>query len=199
MVSSKADGRKNPIGLFVLFLPMDGVKQNVKLEFVGTKYMKKIMVIGCPGSGKSTFSRTLHKLTGIPLFHLDMMYWNSDRTTVDKAVFREQLSNTLQKDEWIIDGNYGSTMELRLQACDTVIFLDYSLNVCLDGIKERRGKARTDMPWIENEEDAEFIEFIKNYNSQSRPKVMELLDKYSQKHIYIFKNRNEANKFLNQI
>ena len=158
--------------------------------------MKKIMVIGCPGSDKSTFSRTLHKLTGIPLFHLDMMYWNSDRTTVDKAVFREQQSNTLQKDEWIIDGNYGSTMELRLQACDTVIFLDYSLNVCLDGIKERRGKARTDMPWIENEEDAEFIEFIKNYNSQSRPKVMELLDKYSQKHIYIFKNRNEANDFL---
>ena len=199
MVSSKADGRKNPIGLLYCFQPMDGVKQNVKLEFVGTKYMKKIMVIGCPGSGKSTFSRTLHKLTGIPLFHLDMMYWNSDRTTVDKAVFREQLSNTLQKDEWIIDGNYGSTMELRLQACDTVIFLDYSLNVCLDGIKERRGKARTDMPWIENEEDAEFIEFIKNYNSQSRPKVMELLDKYSQKHIYIFKNRNEANEFLNQI
>ena len=63
----------------------------------------------------------------------------------------------LATDEWIIDGNYGSTMELRLQACDTVIFLDYSLNVCLDGIKERRGKARTDMPWIENEEDAEAV------------------------------------------
>ena len=192
-------GEKIRLAFLYCVQPMDGVKQNVKFEFVGTKYMKKIMVIGCPGSGKSTFSRTLHKLTGIPLFHLDMMYWNSDRTTVDKAVFREQLSNTLQKDEWIIDGNYGYTMELRLQACDTVIFLDYSLNVCLDGIKERRGKARTDMPWIENEEDAEFIEFIKNYNSQSRPKVMELLDKYSQKHIYIFKNRNEANKFLNQI
>lgn len=163
--------------------------------------MKKIMVIGCPGSGKSTFSRTLHKLTDIPLFHLDIMNWNSDRTTVDKAVFRERLSNTIQKDEWIIDGNYGSTIELRLQACDTVIFLDYPLNVCLDGIKERRGKKRTDMPWIENvnEEDAEFIEFIKNYNSQSRPKVMELLSKYSHKHIYIFKNRNEADEFLNQI
>ncbi len=161
--------------------------------------MKKIMVIGCPGSGKSTFSRTLHKLTGIPLFHLDMMNWNADRTTVDKAVFRERLSNTIQKDEWIIDGNYGSTIELRLQACDTVIFLDYPLDVCLDGIKERRGKVRTDMPWVENEEDAEFFEFIKNYNSQSRPKVMELLGKYSNKHIYILKNRNEADEFLNQI
>ena len=159
------------------------------------------MVIGCPGSGKSTFSRTLHKLTGIPLFHLDMMNWNSDRTTVDKAVFRERLSNTIQMDEWIIDGNYGSTIELRLQACDTVIFLDYPLNVCLDGIKERRGKARTDMPWIENEdeEDIEFIEFIKNYNCQSRPKIMELLDRYSYKDIYVFKTRNEADEFLNQL
>lgn len=49
-------------------------------------------------------------------------------------------------DEWIIDGNYGSTIELRLQACDTVVFLDYSTNICLDGIKKRRGKPRTDIP-----------------------------------------------------
>ena len=162
--------------------------------------MKKIMVIGCPGSGKSTFSRTLHIRTGIPLFHLDMMNWNSDRTTVEKAVFRERLSSAIQKDEWIIDGNYGSTIELRLQACDTAIFLDYPLDVCLNGIMERRGKERTDMPWIEdeNEEDAEFIEFIKNFNFQNRPKIIELLDKYSHKDIYIFKNRDEADEFLNQ-
>ena len=165
----------------------------------GMKYMKKIMVIGCPGSGKSTFSKTLHKMTGIPLFHLDMMYWNADRTTVDKSVFLERLSSIIQKDEWIIDGNYGSTMELRLQACDTVVFLDYPLDVCLGGVRERMGKARSDMPWIESEEDPEFVEFIKNFNLQSRPEIMELLSEYSNKDIFIFKSRNEANKFLNHM
>lgn len=163
--------------------------------------MKRIMVIGCPGSGKSTFSRKLHTITGIPLFHLDMMNWNADRTTVDKAVFLARLSDTINKSEWIIDGNYGSTIELRLRECDTIIFLDYPLEVCLEGIKERRGKVRTDMPWVEaeDEEDAEFVEFIKNYNLQSRPQVMELLDKYSSKNIIIFKNRDEADEFLTQI
>ena len=163
--------------------------------------MKKIMVIGCPGSGKSTFSRKLHNVTGIPLFHLDMMYWNSDKTTVEQSVFRERLLKAIQKSEWIIDGNYGSTMELRIQACDTIIFLDYPLEVCLDGIKERRGKARSDIPWIEseNEEDAEFIEFIENYNSQSRPRVTELLEKYFYKNIFIFANRTEADEFLEQM
>ena len=161
--------------------------------------MKKIIVIGCPGSGKSTFSKALHKITDIPLFHLDMMNWNADKTTVSKAVFRERLEEVLQKDEWIIDGNYGSTMEFRMKECDTVIFLDYPLDVCLDGIKERRGKKRSDMPWIETEEDAEFTRFIINYNTESRPRVIELLEKYSDKKVYIFRNRAEAEAFLSGI
>ena len=159
--------------------------------------MKRIIVIGCPGSGKSTVSRALHNKTGIPLYHLDMMYWNADKTTVEKSVFLERLSAVLEKDEWIIDGNYSSTMELRMAACDTVIFLDYPLDVCLDGIKERRGKPRSDMPWIETEEDAEFIEFIKSYDEQQKPKVLELLEKYSDKNIVNFKSREEADAFLN--
>ena len=159
--------------------------------------MKKVIVIGCPGSGKSTVSRALHNKTGIPLYHLDMMYWNADKSTVEKSVFLERLSTVLEKDEWIIDGNYGSTMELRMTACDTVIFLDYPLNVCLDGIKERRGKPRSDMPWIETEEDAEFIEFIKNYNEQQKPKVLELLKKYSDKNIIILESREQGDAFLN--
>lgn len=120
---------------------------------------------------------------------------------MEKAVFRGRLSDTIQKSEWIIDGNYGSTIELRLQACDTVIFLDFPQAVCLEGIRERRGKPRTDMPWTEdeNEEDTEFIGFVKSFESQSRPAIMELLERYSHKDIYIFKSRDEADRFLNSL
>ncbi len=159
--------------------------------------MQRIVVIGCPGSGKSTLSRKLHSITGIPLYHLDMMYWNADKTTVEKHVFLERLSAVLEKDEWIIDGNYASTIEMRVAACDTVIFLDCPPDLCLDGIRERRGKPRSDMPWIEAEEDAEFLEFVKSYNEKQRPTVLALLEKYSDKSIIILKSREQAADFLN--
>lgn len=163
--------------------------------------MKRVIVIGCPGSGKSTFSRALYEATQIPLYHLDMMNWNSDKTTVPKPIFKERLHRTIKKDTWIIDGNYGSTIKLRMQACDTVFFLDYSLDVCLDGIISRRGKERADMPWVESPEDVdeEFIQFIKDYKIVSRPTVLELLNEYANKNIYIFKNRKEADEFLSQL
>ena len=161
--------------------------------------MNKVIVIGCPGSGKSTFSRALHELTNLPLYHLDLLNWNSDKTTVSKAVFLERLQNVVELDKWIIDGNYGSSIELRMKECDTVFFLDYPVEVCIDGIKERQGKTRTDMPWIETEVDEELLEFIRNYNTQSKPKVLELLKKYSEKDIIIFKSRKEAEEYINNM
>ena len=162
--------------------------------------MQKVIVIGCPGSGKSTFSKALHDATGLPLYHLDMMYWNADGTKVQKSTFMERLHQALEKELWIIDGNYGSTMELRMQLCDTVFFLDYPPDICIDGVKARKGKERTDIPCVMPEDDDnEFVEFINNYNSVSRPMVMELLQKYSHKRIIIFEDRNEANEFLSQI
>ena len=161
--------------------------------------MKRIIVIGCPGSGKSTVSRALHTKTGIPLYHLDMMYWNADKTTVERSVFLARLSSVLEQEQWIIDGNYSSTMELRMAACDTVIFLDYPIEVCLEGIKERRGKPRSDMPWIETEEDEEFIDFIKRYNEQQKPKVLALLGKYGDKNIIILQSREQADAVLSRL
>ena len=158
--------------------------------------MKRIMIIGCPGSGKSTFARGLAEKTGLPLYYLDMMYWNPDRTTKPKEEFRATLRETVALPEWIIDGNYGSTLELRMEACDTVIFLDFPVEVCIAGVEERRGKPRPDMPWVETEPDLEFIEFIRKYNEESRPKVIDLLEKYCEKEIIIFKSRAEADEYL---
>ncbi len=159
--------------------------------------MQKIIVIGCPGSGKSTLSRALHNKTGIPLYYLDRMFWNADKTTVEKSVFLERLSSVLKEDKWIIDGNYASTMEMRIAECDTVIFLDYSLDVCLAGIRERLGKYRDDMPWIESEEDKDFIQFVKDFEKKQRPLILALLDKYNNKNTVILKSRAEADKLLN--
>lgn len=158
--------------------------------------MKKVIIIGCPGSGKSTFSRELHIITKLPLYHLDLIYWNKDKTIVEKSIFLNELSKILKKEEWIIDGNYGSTMEQRIKEADTVFFLDYHVDICLEGVLSRVGKPRSDLPWAEDELDDEFLNYIKNYNMNSRPLVLELLKKYHHKNIIIFKTREDANKYL---
>ena len=160
--------------------------------------MKKVIVIGCPGSGKSTFARALAEKTGLPLCHLDMLYWNPDRTTVEKSVFCSRLGEVMAQDAWIIDGNYGSTMEWRIQAADTVFFLDLPTEVCLSGIRERQGKPRPDMPWIEErgEEDGEFVKFVEDYNTVSRPKVLELLSRYGDRKIVVFGSREDMDAYL---
>ena len=111
--------------------------------------MKRVIVIGSPGSGKSTFSRNLRDKTGLPLYHLDNIWHRPDRTTITREEFDERLSAILAKDSWIIDGNYSRTLELRIKHCDTVFLLDYPLEVCLAGVKGRIGNEREDMPWIE--------------------------------------------------
>jgi len=163
--------------------------------------MQKVIVIGCPGSGKSCFSRALHAGTGLPLQHLDLIYWNADRTTVPRDTFLGRLRAILETDAWIIDGNYLSTLELRLQACDTVFFLDLPADTCLKGILKRRGRPRPDMPWIEPAEDVDagFLSFVQNFRTDARPQVLALLEKYAEKRIVTFQNHAEADAFLQQL
>ena len=162
--------------------------------------MKKVIIIGCPGSGKSTFAKKLQPLCGLPLYHLDLLYWNADRTHLPKEEFRAKLQDLLQEEAWIIDGNYKSTMELRMQFCDTVFYLDYPAEVCLSGMEARKGKVRTDMPWTEavDEVNEEFVTLIKQYNTDSRPDVLQLLEQYSDKNIVVFHSREEAEEYLQQ-
>lgn len=157
----------------------------------------KIIVIGCPGSGKSTFSRTLGEITGLPVVHLDMLNWNADKTTVPKEVFRRRLEEVLQKDAWIIDGNYGSTIELRLRHCDTVFFLDLPTEACVEGVTSRRGKPREDMPWVETEPDEEFMQFIiRDFPTEKRPQILALREAYAEKEWITFHSHGEAEAYL---
>lgn len=161
--------------------------------------MKKMIVIGCPGSGKSTFSRELNKRTNIPVYYLDMLYHKPDKTTFTKEEFDEKLSQIMAYDEWIIDGNYARTLPVRLEQCDTVFWLDYPLEVCLRGIEARRGKPRIDMPWIETEPDEEFIEYVKEFKKNNYPEMEKLLKQAEEKEIHIFTSREMADKYLRDL
>ncbi len=158
--------------------------------------MKKIIIIGCPGAGKSTFARRLHDKTGIALFYLDMIWHKADKTNVSREEFDAKLREIMKEEEWILDGNYLRTIPMRLEQCDTVFFLDYPLDVCLEGAKSRIGKEREEMPWVETELDEEFRQWILDFPETSLPQIYEMLREYPQKDIHIFKSREEAEKFF---
>ena len=160
---------------------------------------RRVAVIGCPGGGKSTFSRRLRDLTGLPLYHLDAIYWRDDRTHLSREEFYPLMQEIIARDEWIIDGNYGSTVEWRIGAADIVFFLDFPAEVCLAGVRARRGQVRSDMPWVEEGEDEAFMEFIAAFERESRPRILELLEKYPDKVVVTFRTREEAERYLGEL
>lgn len=158
---------------------------------------KKAIVIGCPGAGKSTFSRQLRDRTGLPLYYLDMINHKPDRTTVSREEFDRRLCGIMSSDKWIIDGNYNRTLEMRFEKCDAVFLLDFPTEVCLAGAAERIGKKREDMPWTENELDGEFKQWILDFPRDGLPKIYELISKYKDKKaIYIFRSREDIKDYF---
>lgn len=95
-----------------------------------------------------------------------------------------------------MEGDYSRTYEVRFKACDTVIFLDFPEKVCMEGIAERVGKFRTDIPWQEDTLDDELVRLVKNYATENRPVVYSLIKKYNTKQILIFRSRAESDRWL---
>lgn len=158
--------------------------------------MRRVLVIGCPGSGKSSFARALRDCTGLPLVHLDMLYWRADRTTLSQEAFDRALQAAIQGEAWIIDGHYQRTLGARLAAADTVFFLDYPTRVCLDGIRTRQGQARSDMPWQGAEDEAEFLSFVERFRGSTRKKTLRLLSQHKSVRCVTFRTRAAGKRFL---
>ena len=161
--------------------------------------MNKILIIGSPGSGKSTFARALGEKMNLPVYHLDNLYRNPDKTTVERDVFDGRLVEILEKNAWIIDGNFSRTMQMRIEYADTVFLLDYPVEVCLDGVRKRIGTVRPDIPWVETEEDEEFMEYIRTFPETHMPQIRELFARYPDREYIVFKTREEADRYLEEL
>ena len=162
--------------------------------------MHKIIVIGCPGSGKTTFSKKLEKLTRIPLYHLDSIWHKPDRTNISREEFDERLGEIMSRDAWIIDGNYGRTLERRIAAANTVFLFDLSTEVCIEGVRSRIGKKRDDLPWCETELDPEFLSQIEKFGDVELPRILELVEHYRKdKRVFVFNSREAADEYISSM
>lgn len=165
--------------------------------------MRKILVIGSPGAGKTTFSRTLAKKLQIPLHHLDF-YYHDDRFSYrqDTDAWRRKVAELVQQPSWIIDGNYKSTFDIRFPYADTIIYLDYPRSLTIWRALKRRitlhGKVRNDMPsnWTEKF-TWQLFRFIWSYNKEQRPKVYKLLqDNHIKGDVVILHSPSNAEHYL---
>ena len=162
--------------------------------------MQKIIVIGCPGSGKTTFAEKLHQRTGLPLYYLDAVWHKPDRTHISREAFDQTIQEIFSTSAWIIDGNYNRTIEMRLQQCDTVFLFDLPTEVCLQGATERLGKGRYDLPWMDQALSPALKQSIEEFPLQSLPRIYELIEQYREgKEVIVFKSREEADQFLQSL
>ena len=165
--------------------------------------MQRLIVIGPCGAGKSTASRRLAELMHMPLFHLDKLHWNAGWVEGSKDELREALTPILAQDRWIIDGNYGSTMEQRLARADTIVYLDYPIPICfwraLKRVWQSHGKTRPDMAeGCPERFDFEFFHYITMWNWKARPRTERLLTGHEDK-VHRLKNPAALESWLNNL
>lgn len=164
--------------------------------------MNKVLVIGSGGAGKSTFARRLSRILNIEVVHLDSLYWSAGWIEMPKHKWKKIVEELIDQDSWIMDGNYSGTLELRLKACDTVIFLDIARPVCLWRLFNRRmlyrKRNRPDMAeGCPERLSLEFIAWVWNYRKRTRPKIVKMLKQSSgSKKVIWLRSKSEVEKFL---
>ena len=157
--------------------------------------MKRILIVGSPGAGKSTFAKELAKSTEITLHHLDLIWFHDNGDLESREIFDKKLKEILGTDRWIIDGYYPRTLEHRLKYADTVFFFDLPEDVCLEGAKQRLGKKRDDNPVCERELNESLKERILTFRIFNTPYIEDLLDDFDGE-IIRFRSREDIDNWL---
>ena len=167
--------------------------------------MHKILVIGCCGAGKSTFSKKLQAILELELIHLDQYYHKPNWEEPKKVEWEKRVNNLVQKPSWIMDGNYSETMDIRIKNADTIIYLDYPILKCFWRVIKRvfkyNGIQRSDMAnGCKEEFDLEFLYFVLMFNIRFRKEILTKLNLVKdKKEVCVFKTDKQADKFLAQI
>ncbi len=166
--------------------------------------MERVLIIGCGGSGKSTLARQLGEKTGLPVVHLDKLFWHPGWVESTKEEIDEKIMHAMAEPRWIMDGNYNRTLPKRLEYCDTVIYLDFSRWACLTGVLKRvvttYGQVRPDMgEGCPERFDLEFLKWVWNFNKTKRKAYYGMLSQLDNKQVYILKCRREVKAFLQNI
>lgn len=167
--------------------------------------MKRILVIGSSGAGKSTYAVALGRLLKLPVIHLDKEFWQPGWVEMSREEWREKASELVKKDSWVMDGTYDNSLDIRLPRADTVIFLDYPRRICLwhaaKRIAANHGQVRSDMAkGCPEKIDWSFIKWIWNYRRDRYPVIYDSLEKYfSHGTLIVFRNPSEAAKYLDTL
>jgi len=168
--------------------------------------MQRILVMGSSGSGKSTFSKRLSAITGIPMVSVDALYWKPGWVESGKDEFHERLSAAARQPRWIMDGNFTSHLvELRRDACDTLIWFDLPRVTCVVGILTRvaksYGQVRPEMAeGCPEKIDLEFFRYVWTFRERIRPKLLAYFEGLRPDQTFItFTSRAQADRYLSDL
>ncbi|WP_336825368.1 topology modulation protein [Sporosarcina sp. USHLN248] len=157
------------------------------------------------GVGKSTFARKLGERNGIGVTHLDAIYWKPGWVEAPTDEFRGAQQENVQREKWIIEGNYSSSIDIREPLADTVIYLELPLYVCLYRVVKRRiqfhGKTRNDIGKDCPEKiDWTFVKFILTTYKRRKKTMFHRLQHYANegKTVHVLRNEKQIAGFLNQ-
>jgi adenylate kinase family enzyme len=166
--------------------------------------MKRIMIIGSGGAGKSTLSRQLGDILNVPVYHLDAYFWKPGWVPTPYDEWDDFQQKLVLEESWIIDGNYGRTFDIRMKQADVIILLDFSRWITTYRVIKRRiiyhGKTRPDLNEACPESlDFEFIKWVWNFKKTKISGIMEKLTEYQDKKIIVLKSQKHVEKLIQKI